>query len=120
MNEGVDNTTIHLNVGGIYFVTRRCTLMETETFFSGALRSHPDDGELFIDRDPTHFRHILNWLRGVRNLPDDELTLSDLWWEADYYCMTDMKAAIRSTRPRYSVPQILTSMLAEMRQRNRG
>ena len=100
-------TLVNLNVGGIYFVTRRSTLSAVESFFSGIVETHPDCTELFIDRDPTHFRYILNWLRGVRVLPDDDMTLRELMWEADYYCMTDMLEAITTTKTRFSLNKSL-------------
>ena len=74
--------------------------MESNTFFSGLFRMNEelDCSEIFIDRDPLHFRFILNWLRGVRYLPTDDSILSELMFEADFYCMTDMVEAIRVTR----------------------
>jgi hypothetical protein len=62
---------IKLNVGGVVFTTTIDTMAsEKDTFFSamfsGRFLMEPDDeGEYFIDRDPTHFDIILNHLRGV-------------------------------------------------------
>lgn len=111
---------VWLNIGGIYFATRRSMLRQSNSFFAGALAAHPDCFELFVDRDPTHFRHILNWLRGVRYLPEDESTLQELMWEADYYSMHDMREAIAHTKNRYSVPRLFSGMLQEMRLNLRG
>lgn len=94
---------IFLNVGGVCFATRRSTLLPSNSFFSGAVRAQPDYSELFLDRDPTYFRHILNWLRGVRYLPEDDAVLQELHWEADYYCMPDMCEAIRAVKHRVSL-----------------
>jgi len=58
--------------------------------FSGrhALRQD-DDGAYFIDRDATHFRYVLNYLRdgGFRpgTLPADPCFLGELCTEAEYY-----------------------------------
>lgn len=58
--------------------------------FSGrhALRQD-DDGAYFIDRDGTHFRYVLNYLRdgGFRagSLPADPCFLGELCTEAEYY-----------------------------------
>jgi len=58
--------------------------------FSGrhALRQD-DDGAYFIDRDGTHFRYVLNYLRdgGFRpgSLPADPCFLAELCTEAEYY-----------------------------------
>jgi len=60
---------IVLDVGGQRFATSRETLLWLEgTFFSAMLgtpgRWTPEtDGSYFIDRDPTHFGAILNYLR---------------------------------------------------------
>ena len=90
---------VRLNVGGCTFQTRITTLVESNTFFSGILRANEveDGSEVFVDRDPTYFRFVLNWIRGVRYLPTDDGVLSELLFEADYYCMHDMVEAIRST-----------------------
>ena len=58
--------------------------------FSGrhALRQD-DDGAYFIDRDGTHFRYVLNYLRdgGFRpgTLPANACFLGELCTEAEYY-----------------------------------
>ena len=61
---------IKLNVGGVYFVTHRDTLLAfDESYFGGLLRrGRPpeDDGAYFIDRDTTHFPKILNYMRTGR------------------------------------------------------
>ena len=88
---------VTLNVGGRHFVTRRSTLCDGDTFFAGLI-SVSDDSEVFVDRDPTHFRYILNWMRGCRRLPDDASALDELHEEASYYSMVDMCAAIQSAR----------------------
>lgn len=97
---------VYLNVGGCFFVTRRDTLRHG--FFLGIVESITQDGsEVFIDRDPTHFRYVLNWMRGVRTLPEDEQTLTELMWEADFYALDDMVAAIADTRRRFSMLKTL-------------
>lgn len=112
---------VHLNVGGVCFVTRRQTLVGGAqggcTFFSGLVNAHPDCCELFVDRDPTHFRHVLNWLRGVRFVPDDEGTLRELVHEADYFCMQDFKEAIANALPHsHSIPRTLRALVVEVRE----
>lgn len=90
---------VYLNVGGWYFVTRRTTMCNTP-FFDALTRPSSDDDEgephqeVFLDRDPTHFRYVLNWLRGVSLLPSHSQALEELWWEADYYGMIDLRTAI--------------------------
>ena len=55
--------------------------------FSGRFDTKPaDDGSYFIDRDGTHFRHILNYLRtGKLVLPDDKVVRKELLNEAEFY-----------------------------------
>lgn len=87
---------VYLNVGGCYFSTRRETL--NRGFFLGLSESIDQDGtEIFVDRDPTHFRYILNWLRGMRCLPEDDQVLRELLCEADFYALDDMVSSISSS-----------------------
>jgi hypothetical protein len=60
---------IRVNVGGKIFTTRKSTFENAEgTFFEGLVNDRfpvdrDEEGNIFIDRDPTHFACILNWLR---------------------------------------------------------
>lgn len=106
---------VYLNVGGCSFTTRRDTLRQG--FFSGLVESIMEDGmEVFVDRDPTHFRYILNWLRGSKCLPEDDQTLTELMWEADFYALDDMVASIGETRRRYSMLKAVDSIATSVRQ----
>ena len=106
---------VYLNVGGCHFVTRRDTL-RVGGFFSGLVDSiHEDGAEVFVDRDPTYFRYVLNWLRGCRTLPEDDQTLSELLWEADFYSLDDMVASITSTRRRFSLLRTLDDLASSAR-----
>lgn len=88
-----------LNVGGTYFLTTVTTLQSREGF----LRSLSSTGartpgvlpEFFIDRDPTHFRYILNYLRGSSVLPVHEIPLQELREEADFYSLIELRECIR-------------------------
>ena len=55
--------------------------------FSGRFDTKPgEDGSYFIDRDGTHFRYILNYLRtGQLIMPKDEIFRVELMAEAEYY-----------------------------------
>ena len=85
-------STIKLNVGGQYFTTSLQTLTKDtgsmlHAMFSGRFDTKPaEDGSYFIDRDGTHFRYILNYLRTGRLLfPKDELIREELLEEAEFY-----------------------------------
>ena len=83
---------IWLNIGGSYFATRRSTLGQGNLL---SLCVDSDETDIFIDRDPTNFRYILNWLRGGKCLPHDDAVLEELKVECDYYSIDEMKEAIR-------------------------
>lgn len=110
---------VTLNVGGACFVTRHVTLASSQSFFSAIVRAHPDESELFIDRDPMYFRHVLNWMRGARVLPVDDAPLAELEAEADYYNMPDLLAAIQRARRRTlpSMQKSLVEAVCELRRR---
>ena len=57
------------------------------TMFSGRFDTKPsEDGSYFIDRDGTHFRYILNYLRtGQLIVPNDDITREELLAEAEFY-----------------------------------
>ncbi len=91
----VTDTIVKLNVGGHEFMTSTMTLTHDPdsmlaAMFSGRhhLRLTPD-GAVFIDRDGTHFRWILNFLRDGAlhpgTLPRDESLILELMAEAEYY-----------------------------------
>ena len=104
-----------LNVGGAFFKTTQETLASS-SFFASLLATHPESDEFFIDRDPTHFRFILNWLRNVRYVPDDEMILQELVWECDYYCMHDMRDFIQRKKHRYHINRALHCLSTDVRQ----
>ena len=83
---------VKLNVGGHYFTTSLQTLTKDPNsmlaaMFSGKFEMEPrGDGAFFIDRDGTHFRFILNYLRtGKLTLPDGAKFLKELAEEAEFY-----------------------------------
>ena len=55
--------------------------------FSGRFDTKPsEDGSYFIDRDGTHFRYILNYLRtGQLVVPDGKILRRELLAEAEFY-----------------------------------
>ncbi|KAL1918600.1 uncharacterized protein VTP21DRAFT_2622 [Calcarisporiella thermophila] len=87
------NEKIKLNVGGLLFETSLTTLKRDPNsmlaaMFSGRHSLKPDpDGSYFIDRDGTHFRLILNYLRDFRMPPQqlDDITVDEITREAAFY-----------------------------------
>ena len=89
--------TVNLNVGGRHFTTSVQTLTKDPdsmlaAMFSGRFELKPcEDGAFFIDRDGTHFRYILNYLRtGKLNLPKDKTIVKELLEEAEFYQIQGM------------------------------
>ena len=89
---------IVLNVGGTEFKCTRTTLLLYDSFFSGLVKGCLDgskDLTFFIDRDPTHFRYILNYMRGCNYIPRDIETLEQVIEEADFYSLLEYKDKLR-------------------------
>ena len=85
----METAVVRLNVGGTLFTTSRSTLTKIDSFFTGLLHAHDtsSDGSIFVDRDPTHFRHVLNYLRGAPSYPGTRAEIDELSAEADFYCL---------------------------------
>ena len=94
--------TVTLNVGGNIFTTTTSTLTSYPDTMLGAMFSgrhaliQDKNGAYFIDRDGTHFREILNFLRGSSaSTPESMAQLSpraleEMKVEADFYGMKDL------------------------------
>ncbi|XP_053314663.1 BTB/POZ domain-containing protein KCTD3 [Spea bombifrons] len=86
---------IQLNVGGTRFSTSRQTLMWIpDSFFSSLLSGRistlrDETGAIFIDRDPTAFAPILNFLR-TKELDLRGVSLNVLQHEAEFYGITPL------------------------------
>ena len=113
---------IVLNVGGSKYATSVSTLQNHKnTFFGGLIfsldQTSNTEKEIFIDRDGTHFKYILNWLRGSKVLPHDKLVIEELIVETDFYCLTDMKTDLTQRLKHYrydSVESTLYNILQKM------
>ncbi|XP_072919856.1 SH3KBP1-binding protein 1 [Hemitrygon akajei] len=81
---------IHLNVGGKRFSSSRQTLTWIpDSFFSSLLSGRicsmrDETGAIFIDRDPTMFGTVLNFLR-TRELDARDINIGLLRHEAEFY-----------------------------------
>ncbi|KAM9409470.1 BTB/POZ domain-containing protein KCTD3 [Pholidichthys leucotaenia] len=86
---------VQLNVGGTRFSTSRQTLMWIpDSFFSSLLSGRistlrDETGAIFIDRDPTAFAPILNFLR-TKELDLRGVNISVLRHEAEFYGITPL------------------------------
>ena len=95
-----ESQVIILNVGGTEFKCARTTLLLHESFFSGLVKEQLHESKeltFFIDRDPTHFRYILNYMRGCNYTPKDVEVLEQLIEEADFYSLLEYKHKLTQT-----------------------
>jgi hypothetical protein len=86
------NDVVLLDVGGERFTTTLATLTKFRDTFFGALFAggytvpRQDDNSVFIDRDGTHFRSILNFLRsGTMVWPAGARARREVLLEASFY-----------------------------------
>ena len=96
-------TYVKLNVGGSLFATTVDTLtrqgshMLSQMFTTQLAPKTDADGFVFIDRDGTYFRYILNYLRdGDIDLPASEAQIVAILREAQYYLIGGLVARIEA------------------------
>ena len=100
---------IRLNVGGKYFLTTYETLsnahnQQKPTYFSGitsgCFKEEYDEllkePYFFIDRDPTHFRYVLNYLRdgNVNCIPQKIELLREILQESSFYAIEGLTISL--------------------------
>jgi len=99
---------VKLNIGGQLFLTTRDTINNKGDFHMlASMLKHGStkiDGYLFIDRNPTVFHWILNYLRGSKVLPvhflhDDEKVVNPefllLCEEAEFYALENLTIRLK-------------------------
>ena len=103
----IQSSHVKLDVGGHIFSTSLTTLTRDKNsmlaaMFSGRhqlVKLKGKDNTFFIDRDGTHFRHILNYLRDdlcLDTLPQEVTILKEIQREADYYQLSGLFDMIQS------------------------
>ena len=107
------SSTVKLNVGGHFFTTSRQTLTKDPNsmlaiMFSGKFDMKPsEDGTMFIDRDGTHFRFILNYLRsGKLTLPEGSTALKELMEEAEFYQIQGILDELKSVTDNLTIVKL--------------
>ncbi|KAJ8038632.1 BTB/POZ domain-containing protein KCTD6 [Holothuria leucospilota] len=90
-----------LNVGGTLYSTTLSTLtsvsdsMLESMFREGIPATQDPDGHIFIDRDGTMFRYVLNFMRDKKLcLPSTFVEYDQLLAEAEFFQLPDLKEAI--------------------------
>jgi len=97
------NNPVQLDVGGSKFTTSLTTLCRFPESLLGVMFSGrhelavSSDGCYFIDRDGSHFKHILNFLRDPENFceygPSTDREIRELRIEATYYGLHEVMFA---------------------------
>ncbi|XP_070304836.1 BTB/POZ domain-containing protein KCTD5 isoform X9 [Salvelinus sp. IW2-2015] len=99
---GNNGKWVRLNIGGTVFLTTRHTLLKEQTSFlyrlcqQQDLHSDTDEtGAYVIDRDPTYFGPILNYLRHGKLVYNKELAEEGVLEEAEFYNITPLIKLIK-------------------------
>uniref|UniRef100_A0A1B6DN96 BTB domain-containing protein n=1 Tax=Clastoptera arizonana TaxID=38151 RepID=A0A1B6DN96_9HEMI len=104
---------VKLNVGGTCFLTTKTTLSRDPKSFlyrlcqedSDLISDRDEKGAYLIDRDPTYFSPILNYLRHGKLIINKDLEEEGVLEEAEFYNITELirlvkeRISHRDTRP---------------------
>ena len=103
--EQIKQNRVILNISGARYITSKISIMNdkdsllAEIFKPNSPFTKTSTFTYYFDRDHTHFRHILNYLRNrcqvdLHTLPRDGAALRELLIEARYYRLKELELAI--------------------------
>ncbi|ODN01855.1 BTB/POZ domain-containing protein KCTD5 [Orchesella cincta] len=89
---------VRLNVGGTHFLTTKTTLTRDPKSFlcrliqddTDLISNKDETGAYLIDRDPTYFGPVLNYLRHGKLVINKDLAEEGVLEEAEFYNVTDL------------------------------
>ncbi|XP_045772278.1 BTB/POZ domain-containing protein KCTD5 [Maniola jurtina] len=104
---------VKLNVGGTYFLTTKTTLSRDPNSFlyrlvqedSDLISDRDETGAYLIDRDPTYFSPVLNYLRHGKLVINNDIAEEGVLEEAEFYNITELirlvkeRICLRERRP---------------------
>ena len=104
--QAIQEERVVLNIGGTCFQTSKVTLRADPTSVFAVMLLpqspfRPNTNTYFFDRDPAHFRFILNYLRNggcmdLNILPREQRYLQELLIEAKYYKLMGLMEVIQT------------------------
>ncbi|XP_071797021.1 BTB/POZ domain-containing protein KCTD5-like [Asterias amurensis] len=105
VQEKTESKWVRLNVGGTYFLTTRTTLCrDPKSFLCRLCQDDPvpdlssdtdDTGAYLIDRDPTYFGPVLNYLRHGKLVLNKDLSEEGVLEEAEFYNITSLIKTVK-------------------------
>jgi len=94
------SVVVHINVGGQRFTTSVNTLQGASFFQNLDHLPRDGDGNIFVDRDPDLFRHVLTYLRTGRVFLQewDKSLRERLYYESEYYQVYELQQELRQSQ----------------------
>ncbi|XP_075230506.1 BTB/POZ domain-containing protein inc isoform X2 [Lycorma delicatula] len=113
VSKGSSNQWVKLNVGGTCFLTTKTTLSRDPNSFlyrlcredSDLISDRDEKGAYLIDRDPTYFSPVLNYLRHGKLVINKDLEEEGVLEEAEFYNIEELirlvkeRIFLRDSRP---------------------
>lgn len=98
MQDNLTANWVKLNVGGTCFLTTRTTLSrDPHSFFyrlimedTQLISDKDETGAYLIDRDPTYFAPVLNYLRHGKLVVNDGVAMEGVLEEAEFYMLSEL------------------------------